>query len=165
MSIPWTPPTNPSQNLRIALAYISALEQWDEKKLMDTLDETVEHRILPVSMTRPQLFKYQYLEYFRGLRRMFRKPLQRTIHEVVELGDHIVIHMSREGESATGHYYKNEYMILLEMMASSTGGSSRKIRSVKEFVDSKASASFFRPENKRMHAAATQEAASPWSKR
>jgi hypothetical protein len=57
--------------------------------------------------------------------------------------------MSRKSESVTGHEYSNEYMIVLQMMASSTGDGSRKIRSVKEFVDSKASHEFFPAENQR----------------
>jgi hypothetical protein len=45
--------------------------------------------------------------------------------------------------STTGSPYENEYLIILRMMASSKGDGSRKIGSVKEFVDSVASSTFF----------------------
>jgi len=110
---------------------------------MNTFDETLEHEIFPKSLERPLLYKYQYLDYFRYFHEKFRTPIKRTVYEVVEFGDHIVIHMAGKGESVRGHEYKNEYMVVLRMMASSTGDGSRKIRSVKEFVDSSASNSFF----------------------
>jgi len=149
MASPWVPPTNQSPNLRTALAYIYAMEQWDEQKLMDTFDQTLEHQILPRSLNRPMLYKHQYLSYFQGLHKIFQKPLKRTIHEVIESGDCIIIHASANGESVTKHEYANEYLIVLKMMASSTGDGSRKIGSVKEFVDSNASSSFFVAESQR----------------
>jgi hypothetical protein len=78
MATPWTPPANPSPNLRTALAYISAMEQWDTQRLMHTFDQTLEHQILPRSLERPLLFKNQYQDYFQGLRKMFhlQKPLK-----------------------------------------------------------------------------------------
>jgi len=84
---------------------------------------------------------------------MFQKPIRRTIHEVIEMGDHIVIHASANGQSITGHEYNNEYMIVFRMMASSTGDGSRKIGSVKEFADSQASSSFIPAERRRIAAA------------
>jgi len=84
---------------------------------------------------------------------MFQKPIRRTIHEVIEMGDHIVIHVSANGLSITGHEYNNEYMIVFRMMASSTGDGSRKIGSVKEFADSQASSSFIPAERRRIAAA------------
>ena len=57
-------------------------------------------------------------------------------------------------------------MIVLKMMASSTGDGSRKIGSVKEFVDSRASSSFFRAERGRMvEAEAKAKAASKGKRR
>lgn len=69
----WAPPDDPSPNLRTVLAYFAAMETWDEAKLMDTFDDTLEHRILPKSLTRPVLTKQLYRVYFQGLTAMFKK--------------------------------------------------------------------------------------------
>lgn len=69
---PWTAPENPSPNLQIALAYNDAMERWDEEALMSTFDETLEHRILPKSLTRPVLNKSLYRSYFQHLASMFK---------------------------------------------------------------------------------------------
>jgi len=161
MATLWTPPANPSPNLRTALAYITAMEQMDERILSDTLDRTVQYEILPKRLTRPAVGKEHHMVYFRDLCRKFQKPIRRDVHDVIEMGDHIVIHMTGYGTSITGHPYTNEYMIILRLMASSTGDGTRKIGGVKEFVDSQASKDFFPAESRRMAEAeaAAREAA------
>jgi hypothetical protein len=77
MSYLWSAPPNPSPSLRTVLTYFYASEQCDDKKLADTLDQTLEHSILPQSLHRPQvLSKSLYLEYFREFGKMFQKPIR-----------------------------------------------------------------------------------------
>jgi hypothetical protein len=71
-------PQNPSPNLKVALAYLSALEQCDERKLMDTFDDTLEHQILPKSLRRPILNKTHFGNYFRSLAAMFERGSNRV---------------------------------------------------------------------------------------
>ncbi|KAF7976416.1 hypothetical protein HWV62_6825 [Athelia sp. TMB] len=160
MSDGWTTPSSPSPNLATALAFMKALDEWDEEALEKTLDETLEHRILPKSLMRPVLTKSLYLSaYIHGIAEMFNAPgsskpkskLQRTIHEVIEMEDTIVIHASAKGTSVTGTSYEQEYMYVLRFTASTTGDpNERKIKSVKEFCDSSASKGFFPAERKRL---------------
>jgi len=86
---PWTCPPNPSSNLRTVLSYISASEQCDDKKLADSLDQTLEHSILPQSLQRPQILsKNLYLEYFRAFTKMFQKPMRvRVLLDLVRFDD------------------------------------------------------------------------------
>lgn len=74
----WVRPQNPSPNLKVALAYLSALEQCDERKLMDTFDDTLEHRILPKSLGRPVLNKEHFGNYFQSIASMFERGSSRV---------------------------------------------------------------------------------------
>lgn len=75
MSDGWTTPSSPSPNLATALAFMKALDEWDEEALEKTLDETLEHRILPKSLMRPVLTKSLYLSaYIHGIAEMFNAP-------------------------------------------------------------------------------------------
>jgi len=153
-------PDSPSQNLATAIAFMKALDEWDEEALSKTLDETLEHRILPKSLMRPVLTKDLYLSgYIHNIAEMFKAPdsdkrrskLHRIIHEAIEMEDTIVIHASANGTSVTGASYEQEYMYVLRFIASTTGDpKERKINSVKEFCDSYASKGFFPAERKRL---------------
>ncbi|KZP28473.1 hypothetical protein FIBSPDRAFT_817380 [Athelia psychrophila] len=146
----WTPPDSPSPNLATALAWMKALEEWDEATHFATCDETLEHRILPKSLMRPVLNKNHYLSYFRGLAEMFAAPAgSSTQNAKVRLFTTCVA--SVKGESLTGELYENEYMYVLRLISSTTGNpEERKIQSVKEFCDSYASKTFFPAERKRV---------------
>jgi hypothetical protein len=76
-SFSW-PPQNPSPNLKVALAYLSALEQYDEGKLMDTFDDTLKHEIFPKSLRRPVLNKTHFRQYFRSLASMFEHEREKN---------------------------------------------------------------------------------------
>jgi len=78
--------------MRAFLAYVDALEAWNFKDVMECFDEALEHRILPQSLGRPVLNKRQYGEYIRAVMPLIKR-FQITIHEVIEAGDKMTVHV------------------------------------------------------------------------
>ena len=109
--------------MRALLAYLEALQAYNFKDVMACFDDALEHRILPQSLGRPVLNKRQYGEYFGAIMPLMKKsqvlrstwihyPLlslmnsgiqiffanigivsQITIHEVIEAGDKMTVHV------------------------------------------------------------------------
>lgn len=109
--------------MRALLAYLDALQAWDFEGVMACFDEALEHRILPQSLGRPVLNKRQYGEYFGAIIPLMKKsevmrstfshhPFanelwhsffllptttaivpQITIHEIIEAGDKMTVHV------------------------------------------------------------------------
>jgi hypothetical protein len=70
---PWIPPASPSPNLKTALAYCDALNEWDRNKIFNVFDDTLQHEILPKSLARPILDKKGYVEYFSAMMLLFKR--------------------------------------------------------------------------------------------
>ncbi|KAF9047699.1 hypothetical protein BJ165DRAFT_1315924, partial [Panaeolus papilionaceus] len=142
-------PHDPSPNLRAFLSFIDALHRWDFDDIMDCFDETLEHRILPQSLGRPVLNKKQYAQYFRAIFPIF-KSWRATIHEVLESGNAISVHVSSKGESVNGTPYIQEYALLIHYAPQTDPNVLPKMTMVKEYVDSAFSIKFFAEERAKM---------------
>ena len=73
--------------------------------------------------------------------------LQIVVHDVVEVPDKIVVHMSSTATSGFGQPYASEYFIMMQLVSQSDG--KHKIMVLKEYVDSKYMTEFFAEEKKR----------------
>ncbi|TFK33563.1 hypothetical protein BDQ12DRAFT_637405 [Crucibulum laeve] len=149
-SYAFTPPLNPSPNMRTFLAYLKALNTWDYDECMAVFDDSLEHWILPKSLGRPVLNKKQYGEYFKVLMPTF-SGIEFSIQDIIETADKMTVHASSKGTSTLGTPYNNEYILILHFTSpliatpssEASGEWTPKIKLLKEFVDSAVSIKFF----------------------
>ncbi|THH20620.1 hypothetical protein EUX98_g8547 [Antrodiella citrinella] len=139
---------DPSPQLQVVLRWLDALvTTHDVKALESTLTEDYTYQVLPRSLGRLARSKSEFLEYCDSFSMRVVRDFEATIHEVIETPNNVVFHASSTAISATGYPYANEYIIIMHVNLQPDG--EYKIRSTKEFVDSKLSSEFFPAEAKR----------------
>jgi len=59
--------------MKSLLAYIDAVNARDFATMERVFDEALEHRILPKRLERPVLTRKQYLDYWKGIMKLFSR--------------------------------------------------------------------------------------------
>ncbi|KAJ7512842.1 hypothetical protein B0H11DRAFT_1947642 [Mycena galericulata] len=130
-----------AKQLENAHAFLGNLNTSNFDALADLLAPDFTHEYLPASLVPPagkatrgkeellDLFKHSWLTVFDNL--MLLPPI-----DVIQGSDAVVFHVKSDGLSKSGKKYNNEYMMTFRFAG-------EKIISMKEFVDSKYSNSYF----------------------
>lgn len=64
-------PHNPSPNVRALKAWIDGLDKWDLDLVMEPMDETLIHEVLPASLGKLVRNRTEYKEYFGSAMKLF----------------------------------------------------------------------------------------------
>ncbi|KAJ6536810.1 hypothetical protein B0H19DRAFT_1079227 [Mycena capillaripes] len=130
-----------AKQLENAHAFFSHLNALDFEAIADLLSPDFVHEYFPASLTMPagkakrgkeemlELFKHAWLSVFDYITLL--PPM-----DVIQGSDAVVFHVRSDGMSKSGKKYNNEYMFIFHF-------DGEKIVYMKEFTDSKYSATYF----------------------
>ncbi|CAL1717448.1 unnamed protein product [Somion occarium] len=143
-------PANPSPEVKLIIAWMTALCDGDFDKLATLVTEDFVHYVHPSSLGFPKRNKTEWLQFNKDGFDIF-KNFKITVHEIVEGQSAVVVHASSNATTSTGYPYANEYSLFFHLTAETDG--SYTIDQLKEFMDSQYAVEFFLAEKKRQEAA------------
>jgi len=155
--VPTDASKNPSPQLRAIFRWLDALTvAHDVKALADVLTDDFTHQAAPKSLGLPVYDRAGFLEYAEKTLMPLLTEYNTSVLDVVENKDRVVVHASSIGVSSTGHTYTSEIIIITHVVEQPDG--EYKIKSFKEFVDSKMVSAFYFAEVQRAEEAAKSSA-------
>ncbi|KAL4247159.1 hypothetical protein ABKN59_001380 [Abortiporus biennis] len=133
-------PETSSPQLQVALSWLESFVRKDFNKVASLVSESYAQKIMPRSMGIENLVfsKAQSLgliQILLGSVDTESHTLTGTVHERVEVGDTVILHVTTDGTSVTGNPYTGDFIFWFEVKKEEDG--QYRVVALKEFLDSK----------------------------